>query len=93
MGIIARKIIVVPCMVNIALYSAALKKLLSGEANWILNKRASMPPISKKKNAAYPYIIPIFLWSTVVIQLHSPVSEEGLLKILDCFFGSIIFVI
>ena len=29
-GIIAKKIIVVPCIVNIALYSAAVKKLLSG---------------------------------------------------------------
>ena len=49
---IAKNIIVVPCIVNIALYSAALKKLLSGWDNWILNKRASSPPTSKKKNAA-----------------------------------------
>ena len=52
MGMIARNIMVVPCMVNIALYSAALKKLLSGDASCILNKRASIPPTNKKKNAA-----------------------------------------
>src|SRR5688500_78273 len=35
--------------------------------------RASTPPTRKKKNAATPYIMPMRLWSTVVIQLQRPV--------------------
>ena len=34
---------------------------------------ASMPPIRKKRKAVAPYRMPIRLWSTVVIQLQSPV--------------------
>src|SRR5580765_3245863 len=36
-----------------------------------------MPPIRKNANALTPYRIPIFLWSTVVNQLHQPVISVG----------------
>ena len=36
-----------------------------------------MPPTTKKNSAVAPYMMPIFLWSTVVNQLHHPVSTVG----------------
>ena len=36
-----------------------------------------MPPTTKKNIAVVAYMIAIFLWSTVVNQLHTPVVERG----------------
>ena len=38
---------------------------------------ASMPPTTKKRSAVPPYMMPIFLWSTVVNQLQKPVVAFG----------------
>ena len=38
---------------------------------------ASLPPTRKNTKAVTPYRIPIFLWSTVVIQLQKPVVACG----------------
>ena len=38
---------------------------------------ASIPPTRKKNIAVVPYMIAIFLWSTVVNQLHGPVVARG----------------
>src|SRR6476659_4022448 len=46
---------------------------------------ASTPPTTKKNMAAAPYMIPIFLWSTVNSQLRQPVSLVGRWKMpSDC---------
>jgi hypothetical protein len=76
-GMTNRKIIVTPCIVKIWLYWSALSNVLSGLASWLRINRASMPPIRKNANALKPYRIPIFLWSTVVNQLHQPVISVG----------------
>ena len=39
-----------------------------------------MPPMMKKNSAAAPYMMPIFLWSTVVTQLRQPVFVRGRVK-------------
>ena len=52
MGITNRNTMVVPCMVKAALYSAAVRKVLSAEESWIRNRRASSPPTRKKTKAA-----------------------------------------
>ena len=39
-----------------------------------------MPPITKNTRAAAPYMMPIFLWSTVKSQLFHPVSPCGRLS-------------
>src|SRR5436853_820734 len=72
-----RKIIVVPCMVKTWLYASALRKVLLGDPSWIRSSRASMPPIMKNKKAVAEYMMPIFLWSTVVIQFHTPCGWVG----------------
>ena len=36
-----------------------------------------MPPMMKKTKAVTQYMIPIFLWSTVVNQLFQPVVARG----------------
>src|SRR6478609_3268885 len=76
MGMTTRKIIVVPCIVKTWLYRSALSSLPLGVASWRRMRRASMPPIMKKNSAAAPYMMPIFLWSTVVTQLRQPVVDE-----------------
>ena len=38
---------------------------------------ASMPPTRKKNIAVVPYMIAIFLWSTVVNQLHDARRRRG----------------
>src|SRR6478735_7190665 len=77
MGMTTRKIIVVPCMVKTWLYRSALRSLPSGVASWRRMRRASMPPNRKKNSAAAPYMMAIFLWSTVVTQLRQPVDAVG----------------
>ena len=38
------------------------------------------PPIAKKNNAEAPYMMPIFLWSTVLTQARHPVFARGRVK-------------
>ena len=80
-GMTARKIIVVPCMVNIVLYCWAVSRVLFGTISWRRISRASQPPTSRKTSANRPYMKPIFLWSTVVSQLMRPVLAVGRQKI------------
>ena len=71
---------VVACMVNIWLYTLALKTLPSGAASWRRMSTASMPPTMKKNIAMTPYIMPSFLWSTVKSHDFHPVVATGRLK-------------
>src|SRR6478609_2818714 len=41
---------------------------------------ASKPPISRNTSAVAPYMMPIFLWSTVVTHERQPVVEVGRAK-------------
>ena len=47
---------------------------VSGVANCMRIRPASMPDNSMNTSAVAPYMTPIRLWSTVVIQLHRPVA-------------------
>src|SRR6476646_1255619 len=76
-GITTRNTIVVPCIVKSWLYRSALSNLPFGVASCSRIKRASQPPITKKNSADAPYMMPIFLWSTVVTQLRHPVLVCG----------------
>ena len=49
-GTTNRKIIVVPCSVNSALYVAGVRNVLSGAPSWTRISSASTPPIRKKTN-------------------------------------------
>jgi hypothetical protein len=42
--------------------------------------RASTPPMTKKNSAEAPYMIPIFLWSTVLTHARHPVLARGRAK-------------
>ena len=77
---ITRNTIVTPCIVKTWLYKSALRIFPSGLINCVRISRASMPPTPKKISAAKPYMIPIFLWSTVVTQLRQPVWVRGRVK-------------
>ena len=77
MGMIARKTIVVPCIVNSSLNRCAPTRVLSGAASCSRMIRASMPPTRKKMNALVPYRMPIRLWSTVVIQDQRPLGAAA----------------
>ncbi len=76
-GITNRKTIVSPCIVKIWLYWSAFKTVPFGCASCARIRSASRPPTMKKANAVTPYMIPIFLWSTVVNQLQKPVVAVG----------------
>ena len=76
-GMTPRKIIVVPCMVNSWLYMRAVTKSLSGRANCVRMAKASTPPMRKKSIAKAPYMMPSFLWSTVVNQSNKPRVRSG----------------
>ena len=80
-GITKRKIMVTAWVVNRALYSAAVKNSMLGWASWIRISNASIPPMMKNTKAVYPYMMPIRLWSTVVIQDQIPVVALGRRKI------------
>ena len=71
-GMIARKIMVVACIVNSALNICALTSVLFGVHSCKRMTSASRPPKTKNVPAETPYRMPIRLWSTVVSQLHSP---------------------
>jgi len=53
-GITARKIMVVPCMVNNWLNVSALTRVLLEWANWRRMSKASRPPIRKNAKAVTP---------------------------------------
>jgi len=53
-GMTARKIIVVPCIVNSVLYCCAVRTLLFGTISWVRMSSASKPPIRKKMRAKNP---------------------------------------
>jgi len=53
-GMIARKTMVVPCIVNSWLNVSALTSVLSGRANWSRMNSASRPPIRKNTKAETP---------------------------------------
>ena len=72
-----RKIIVVACIVNIWLYRSDDSTLPSGPASCTRISSASTPPTRKKTIAAVPYMIPIFLWSTVNSHERQPVVWTG----------------
>ena len=67
-------------MVKSWLNTSALTMPCSALASWKRIMSASRPPTMKKANAVTPYSIPIFLWSTVEIQLQMPVGLVGLLN-------------
>ena len=73
----SRNTIVVPCMVKIWLYWEAVSTVPLGWASWRRMRSASMPPRQKKTSAVTAYMIPIFLWSTVVNQDQTPVVSFG----------------
>src|SRR6478735_6399562 len=79
-----RKIIVKPCMVKIWLYWSAFSSVLLGFDNCDRISSASQPPSTKNRNADSPYMIPIFLWSTVVNQLQKPSVAIGRRRIPFC---------
>ncbi len=56
------------CSPKIELYVASLTNWSPGAASSLRMTRASTPPTRKKKKLVTTYMIPIFLWSTVVIQ-------------------------
>ena len=49
----------------------------SALASWARIASASMPPTTKKTMALTPYMIPIFLWSTVNSHDRHPVDDTG----------------
>ena len=67
----------VACIVNIWLYLSADRIVPSGLASWRRINPASMPPTAKKNMATTPYMIPIFLWSTVKAHERQPVVSTG----------------
>ncbi len=71
-GMIARKIMVVACMVNSALNICAVTSELFGVHSCSRITSASRPPMTKNVPAETPYRMPMRLWSTVVNQLHRP---------------------
>src|SRR4051794_14955900 len=65
-------------MVKIWLYFSGLRNVLSGAPSWILSSSASTPPSRKNARTVYRYMIPIFLWSVVVIHdVHPPASGRA----------------
>ncbi len=48
-----------------------------GAASWARINSASMPPTKKNTKALTPYMIPIFLWSTVNSQDVQPFDDTG----------------
>ena len=74
-GMMAKKIIVSACIVKSWLNTPALIRVLSASANCRRISNASNPPTRKKLTAETPYKMPMRLWSTVVIQLHTPLLD------------------
>ena len=76
-GMTTRKIIVTPCMVKSLVVEVGREQLPSGAASWTRISRASTPPTRKNSSAEAPYMMPIFLWSTVVSHDFQPVLARG----------------
>jgi hypothetical protein len=76
-GMIARKIIVVPCMVNSPLKVSAVTTAFAGLASCSRIRSGSMPPTRKNAKADVPYRMPIRLWSTVVSHAHTSLPTCG----------------
>ncbi len=76
-GMTARKIIVVPCIVNSWLNVSAETTVPFGCISWARMITASRPPIRKNTSAVTRYSTPIRLWSTVVSQLQIPVFDAS----------------
>ncbi len=72
-GIRNRKTIVVPCIVNSALYVCGEISVLSACDSCRRISRASTPPTVRKTHEATMYIRPMRLWSVVVSQEIQPV--------------------
>ena len=68
MGITNRKIIVMACRPNSWLYSSTVTNWRPGAASSVRITSARRPPSRKNLKAVTMYMIPIFLWSTVVIH-------------------------
>ena len=68
---------VVPCIVKIWLYCSAVRTVPSGVNSWALMRRASTPPHRNQNMATAPYIMPIFLWSTVKTHARQPLALVG----------------
>ena len=68
---------VVACIVNIWLYLSADRIVPSGPASCRRMSPASRPPTMKKNIATTPYMMPIFLWSTVKAHERQPVVSTG----------------
>ena len=71
-GTTNRKIIVVPWIVNSALYVCGVISVLLGAPNCSRIISASVPPIRKKTNVVTMYMIPMRLWSVVVTHEVQP---------------------
>ena len=76
-GMIARKIMVVPCIVNSWLYVSGARKVLFGDPSWIRSSRASIPPIRKKKNA----VDAVENADALVIDRGEPAPQAGRLRV------------
>ena len=72
----ARKTIVVPCIVNSWLNVSADTSVPFGRISCARMTAASRPPTMKKKSAETRYSAPIRLWSMVVSQLQTPLSRR-----------------
>ncbi len=83
-----RNTIVVACIVNIWLYMSALRTFPSGAANCKRINNASTPPTMKKNIAKTPYMMPIFLWSTVNNHDFHPVDCTGRRKLPNVVEGT-----
>ena len=69
--------IVSPCIVNSWLYASADTSVPLAVASCVRISSASRPPTRKNTSDETAYMMPIRLWSIVVIQLHKPFVEGG----------------
>jgi hypothetical protein len=67
-GMMTRKIIVVPCIVMTSLYEFFVRKCSPGVASWVRMRSARIPPAISHMSEVAMYMIPIRLWSTVTSQ-------------------------
>src|SRR5712691_1475273 len=65
------------CIVKTWLYCCSERKLFPCQASWVRTPRARRPPMRKKNTVKSRYMIPIFLWSVVVIQERMPAYSRG----------------
>src|SRR6266404_7168087 len=70
-----KKIIVVPCIVNMRLKTSGDTKSLCAVTSCTRMTVASMPPITRHASAYTMYMMPSRLWSTVVTHSCSRVTS------------------